>query len=43
MLTANFHSSLKLKRPQAAKQYRSEIDRMYAEVNAENPIKAAKL
>lgn len=35
--------TLKLKRPQAAKQYRSEIDRMYAEVNAENPIKAAKL
>ncbi|KAK6197152.1 Homocysteine/cysteine synthase [Pestalotiopsis sp. IQ-011] len=32
--------TLKLKRAQAAKKYRPEIDRMYVEVNAENPIKA---
>ncbi|KAK9426407.1 putative AMP-binding enzyme [Seiridium unicorne] len=32
--------TLKLKRPQTSKKFRSEIDRMYAEVNAENPIKA---
>ncbi|KAI1869153.1 uncharacterized protein JN550_006140 [Neoarthrinium moseri] len=32
--------TLKLKRPQTAKRFRGEIDRMYAEVNAENPIKA---
>jgi hypothetical protein len=31
---------LKLKRSQAAKKFRPEIDRMYAQVNAENPIKA---
>ncbi|KAI0137349.1 AMP-binding enzyme [Xylariales sp. AK1849] len=32
--------TLKLKRPQTAKKFRAEIDRMYAEANAENPIKA---
>ncbi|KAK6845153.1 AMP-binding enzyme [Apiospora arundinis] len=35
-----FTHTLKLKRPQSAKKYRAEIDRMYAEINAENPIKA---
>lgn len=34
------HSSLKLKRPQAAKAFRTEIDRLYAEVKAtEEPSK----
>jgi len=28
---------LKLKRPQTAKMYRGELDRMYAEVNAATP------
>ncbi|ETS77533.1 hypothetical protein PFICI_11407 [Pestalotiopsis fici W106-1] len=32
--------TLKLKRAQAAKKYRSEIDRMYVEINAEYPIKS---
>lgn len=35
--------TLKLKRPQTARKFREEIERMYIEVNAENPIKAAKL
>ncbi|KAK8086961.1 AMP-binding enzyme [Apiospora phragmitis] len=35
-----FTHTLKLKRPQTSKKYRAEIDRMYAEINAENPIKA---
>lgn len=28
-------NSLKLKRPQTAKAFRAEIDRMYAEINAD--------
>lgn len=32
--------TLKLKRPQTAKHFRAEIDRMYEEVNAENSSKA---
>ncbi|KAK7977598.1 AMP-binding enzyme [Apiospora saccharicola] len=35
-----FTHTLKLKRPQTSKKYRAEIDRMYVEINAENPIKA---
>lgn len=34
---------LKLKRPQAAKAFRAHIDRMYEEVKAEKPARAAKL
>lgn len=35
-------SRLKLKRPQAARAFRSEIDRMYAEINSQ-PVAKAKL
>ncbi|EQK97870.1 long-chain-fatty-acid--CoA ligase FAA2 [Ophiocordyceps sinensis CO18] len=35
--------TLKLKRPQAAKAFRAHIDRMYEEVKAEKPARAAKL
>jgi long-chain acyl-CoA synthetase len=33
LLTCN--NSLKLKRPQAAKAFRAQIDKMYEEINAE--------
>lgn len=33
-------NSLKLKRPQTAKAFRSEIDRMYAEINSQPSAKA---
>ncbi|EHL03052.1 putative Long chain acyl-CoA synthetase 6, peroxisomal [Glarea lozoyensis 74030] len=32
--------TLKLKRPQAAKKFRAELDRMYEEASAEEPVKA---
>jgi long-chain acyl-CoA synthetase len=32
--------TLKMKRPQAAKAFKAEIDRMYEESNAEQPVKA---
>ncbi|ORY64048.1 AMP-binding enzyme [Pseudomassariella vexata] len=32
--------TLKLKRPQTARKFRAQIDRMYAEINADNPIRA---
>ncbi|KAH7320920.1 hypothetical protein B0I35DRAFT_407944 [Stachybotrys elegans] len=32
--------TLKLKRPQIAKAFRSQIDQMYAEVNAQEPVKS---
>lgn len=35
--------SLKLKRPQAAKKFRAEIDAMYAEINSAQPAGSAKL
>ncbi|KAG8423232.1 medium-chain fatty acid-CoA ligase faa2 [Metarhizium acridum] len=35
--------TLKLKRPQAAKKYRAEIDAMYAEINNAQPAGSAKL
>ncbi|OAA34963.1 long-chain-fatty-acid--CoA ligase FAA2 [Metarhizium rileyi] len=35
--------TLKLKRPQAAKKYRAEIDAMYAEINKAQPAGSAKL
>ncbi len=37
------HSSLKLKRPQAAKAFRSAIDRLYAEVKATEETSKVKL
>lgn len=36
-------NSLKLKRPQAAKKYRAEIDAMYAEINSAPAPGSAKL
>lgn len=37
----NMHKhSLKLKRPQAARKFRAEIDRMYEEINAAAQTKA---
>ncbi|WPH04243.1 acetyl-CoA synthetase-like protein [Acrodontium crateriforme] len=35
--------TLKLKRPQTAKKYRTEIDEMYAEIEAATPVARAKL
>jgi long-chain acyl-CoA synthetase len=34
-LLANYENSLKLKRPQTARKFKSEIDRMYKEINEE--------